>query len=29
VGHYTMRGNIVVETGQAAFDAWLAKQGQH
>jgi len=29
VGHYTMRGNIVVETSQAAFDAWLAKQGQH
>lgn len=29
VGHYTMRGNMVVETGQAAFDAWLAKQGQH
>ena len=29
VGHYTMRGNIVVEPDQAAFDAWLAKQGQH
>jgi len=29
VGHYTMRGNITVEPNQAAFDAWLAKQGQH
>jgi cytochrome c oxidase subunit 2 len=29
VGHYTMRGNITVEPDQAAFDAWLAKQGQH
>jgi cytochrome c oxidase subunit 2 len=29
VGHYTMRGNMVVEADQAAFDAWLAKQGQH
>jgi cytochrome c oxidase subunit 2 len=29
VGHYTMRGNVVVEPNQAAFDAWLAKQGQH
>jgi len=29
VGHYTMRGNMVVETDQAAFDAWLATQGQH
>lgn len=25
VGHYTMRGNVTVET-QAAFDAWLKKQ---
>ncbi|HEV2356711.1 MAG TPA: cytochrome c oxidase subunit II [bacterium] len=29
VGHYTMRGNIVVEPTQAAFDAWLATQGTH
>ncbi len=27
VGHYTMRGNVTVET-QAAFDAWLKKQEQ-
>ena len=29
VGHYTMRGSIVVEPNQAAFDAWLAKQETH
>jgi cytochrome c oxidase subunit 2 len=29
VGHHTMRGNMVVEANQAAFDTWLAKQGQH
>jgi cytochrome c oxidase subunit 2 len=28
VGHYTMRGNVTVET-QAAFDAWLKQQVQH
>lgn len=26
VGHYIMRGTVIVEPSQAAFDAWLAKQ---
>jgi len=28
VGHYTMRGNVTVES-RAAFNAWLTKQEQH